>query len=148
MARQKDNISAKFADSLQIHENLDQHAWIILEDKVRLTLIEYEKQFERTTDWWSPLSILVTIIATIITTNFVDFFSIPAATIRALFYFAAIYFAWQTIVKIKNSWQQKKISIEDVIQELRESSERQKSAMTSTKANADETIIHKYKTNQ
>ena len=65
MAREKNNISAKLADSLEIHENLKQHAWIILEDKVRLTLIEYEKQFEKSVDWWSPLSILITIILAI-----------------------------------------------------------------------------------
>lgn len=139
MARQKNNISAKFADSLQIHENLGQHAWIILEDKVKLTLIEYEKQFERAVDWWSPLPILATIVVAIVTTKFDNFFFVPAATMRALFYFAAFYFAWQTFIKFKNSRQQKRISIDDVIQELRESSEKQKSEMTTTKQNTDET---------
>lgn len=126
MAREKNNISAKLADSLEIHENLKQHAWIILEDKVRLTLIEYEKQFEKSVDWWSPLSILITIIAAIVTTKFKEFLFIPADTLRAMFYCAALFFAWQTFTKANNARKQRKVSIDDVIQKLRESSEQQK----------------------
>lgn len=125
MARQKNNISAKFADSLEIHENLKQHAWFILEDKVKLTLIEYEKQFEQAVDWKAPLSVLITIIAAIATTKFEDFFFVPAPTMRALFYFGAIFFLWQTVTKAINARKQKKVKIEEVIQKLRESSEQQ-----------------------
>ena len=125
MSRQKDNISAKLADSLEIHENLKQHAWLILEDKVKLTLIEYEKQFEQEVDWKAPLSVLITIIAAIVTTKFEDFFFVSASTMKALFYFGALYFAWQTSTKIIKKRKQKKISIDEVIQKLRESSEQQ-----------------------
>lgn len=126
MARQDNNIRAKLGDKVQIHENLNQHAWIILEDKVKLTLIEYEKQFEKSVDWWSPLSLFITIITAIIATKFEDFYFIPADTMRALFYFAALYFLICTVRNIYNACKQKKITIDDVIQKLRESSEQQR----------------------
>lgn len=123
MARSTTNIKSKISDSVTFHTNVDQHALIILEDKVRLTLIEYEKQFQNKTDWWNPLSILITILIAIVTTNFVDFFFVPAATIRALAYFAVIYFGYQTIKKIYKARTKKPITIDDVIKQLRESSE-------------------------
>lgn len=119
------NISAKIDDSLQVHENLGQHAWLILEDKVKLTLIEYQKQFEKDTDWWSPLSILVTIVAAIITTKFEDFWFIPEATIRAMYYMAALYFAYKTVEKVYYAHRKKPMTIDKVIEKLRESSKQQ-----------------------
>lgn len=123
MASNATNIKSKISESVTFHTNVDQHALIILEDKVRLTLIEYEKQFQEKTDWWNPLSILITILIAIVTTKFEDFFFIPAATIRAMAYFAAIYFGYQTIRKIYNARTKKPITIDDVIKQLRESSE-------------------------
>lgn len=127
MASQDKNIKAKVGESVTFHTNLNQHGWIILEDKVRLTLIAYEKQFEKTVDWWTPLSILVTILVAILTTEFEDFWFIPKDTMRAMFYMAAIYFFAKTLQKGYNAFTAKRISIDDVIKELRESSEQQKS---------------------
>lgn len=126
MASQDKNIKAKVGESVTFHTNLDQHGWIILEDKVRLTLIAYEKQFEKSADWWTPLSILVTILVAILTTKFEDFWFIPKDTMRAMFYIAAIYFFAKTVQKGYNAFTAKRITINDVIQELRESSDQQK----------------------
>lgn len=127
MANQNKNIRSKASELITFHTNLDQHAWIILEDKVRLTLIEYEKQFQKDVNWWNPLSLLVTVIISIITTKFEDFYFIPADTICAMFYMAAIIFAYQTCKKIRNAIKNRAITIDDVIQMLRESSDLNKS---------------------
>lgn len=127
MARQEINIKAKLGDSVKVHTNLEPHVWIILEDKVRLTLMKYERQFEMATDWWTPLSILVTILVAILTTKFDDFLFVPKDTMRAMFYMAALYFFYKTVEKGYNAYNQKRISIDKVINELRESSDLQKS---------------------
>lgn len=127
MARQEINVKAKLGDSVKVHTNLEPHVWIILEDKVRLTLMKYERQFEKTTDWWTPLSILVTILVAILTTKFDDFLFIPKDTMRAMFYMAALFFAYKVCENGYNAYKQKRISIDEVINELRESSDQQKS---------------------
>ncbi len=127
MARQEINIKAKLGESVKVHTNLEPHVWIILEDTVRLTLMKYERQYEKGIDWWTPLSILVTIIVAMVTTKFEDFLFIPKDTMRAMFYMAALFFFYKTIEKGIHAYRLKRFSIDDVIQELRESSEQQKS---------------------
>ena len=131
MARQDNNIRAKLRDSVQIHENLEQHAWLILEDKVKLTLIDYEEQFRVPYDWKTPLSIFVTLILAILTANFKDFEIISSEALNGIAYAAAFFFA---SLAAKNGWKairRKRVKIDDVIQELRESSDQQKESKTS-----------------
>jgi len=130
MARQDINIKAKLGDSVKVHTNLEPHVWIILEDTVRLTLIKYERQFSESVDWWTPFSILVTIIVAIITTKFEDFWFIPKDTMRAMFYMAALFFLYKTVEKGVRAFRQERITIDNVINELRQSSQQQKSGDT------------------
>ena len=126
MTDQEKNIKAKVSQSLTVHTNLDQHAWIILEDKVRLTLIDYEDQYKDNPDWKTPLSIFVTIIIAIITASFNDFLFVSSATLTGIAYSAAAVFLWFACTNGFKAWKKKKMSIDDVIQQLRESSEEQK----------------------
>lgn len=126
MTDQEKNIKAKVSQSLKVHTNLDQHAWIILEDKVRLTLIDYQDQYKDIPDWKTPLSIFVTILIAIITANFKEFQIISSATLTGIVYTAAAVFLWFACKNGYNARKKKKMSIEDVIQKLRESSEEQK----------------------
>lgn len=123
---QEINLKSVVGDKVTYHLNIDQHLLMVFEDKVRLTLIEYEKQFQIEHDWKTPLSILATIVVAILTTNFIDVFFIPASTIRALAYFFAIYFAYQTIRNYMGARKKKNLeyTIEKVVEALRESSEK------------------------
>ena len=131
MTPQEKNIKARVSESLKVHTNLDQHVWFILEDKVRLTLIAYQEQFKEASDWKTPLSLFITIVLVIISANFKDFPFISSATISGIAYAAAIFFGAATIVNGWKAIRRKRVTIDDVIQELRESSDQQKESKNS-----------------
>ena len=126
MTSQEKNIKARVSESLKVHTNLDQHVWFILEDKVRLTLIDYQEQFKETSDWKTPLSLFITIVLVIISADFKDFPFISSATISGIAYAAAFFFACLALINGWKAYKRKRVTIDDVIQELRESSDLQK----------------------
>lgn len=123
MANLEDDIKDKLQASLEVHANLGQHALVVLEDKVRLILADYEKQFKSVTDWLSLLSLWATLIVAILTAQFEDFYFISASVIKDGFWLAALYITYRVIRNVLLYWKRKPITIEDVIQQLRDSSE-------------------------
>ena len=105
----------------QVHlMNLPQEVITTTEDKVRLCLSEHLKRMEKKRGWFTPLGILVALIATLITTNFKDA-GLDAATWKAFFIIATVLsFGWLIYSVIKALRSEK---IEDIIGELKKHSD-------------------------
>ena len=117
------NITAETDKGITLHKNVRQHLFIIYEDKIRLALMDFVNSNAKDADWKSPLSVLVTLIIAILTADFKDFPFASSDTIRAMAYMATVYFGCQTIKKGLIAYRMKKKSIDDIIAELRESSQ-------------------------
>ena len=119
------NIRSEVNKSLTTHTNLNQHILVISEDKVRLAMIKYDKQYEKNHDWISPLSIAITILIAIFTADFKTTLFIDAKVLEAAAYLLCIVFAYKTI---KNGYytyrgRKNRITHDQMIESLRENSE-------------------------
>jgi amino acid transporter len=104
----------------EVYQNVSLKVIIITEDKVRLCLSEHLKRMEKRGSWITPLGLLISIIVTLVTSDFKNV-GIDAATWKALFIITGlISFGW-LIYSIKEAWQSAKI--EDIIDELKKGSE-------------------------
>ena len=72
------------------------------------------------------MSIFVTIIIAILTADFKDFEFISSSTLNGIAYAAAFFFACLAGINGWKAAKRKRVKIDDVIQELRESSDQQK----------------------
>ncbi len=96
--------------------NVAQSVIVTTEDKIRLSLASYLKNSKRRTDWIAPLSILVAIIATLVTATFNDFV-LSSATWKAIFVitgFGAAFWLIKTLFDLRN-----KTTIEELIEEIK-----------------------------
>ena len=64
--------------------NVAQSVIVTTEDKIRLSLGSYLQKTERRSDWIAPASLLIAILATLVTTTFNDFI-FSGATWKAVF---------------------------------------------------------------
>lgn len=112
-APQKTNISSlhtqQYITVSQWHINATQEGIITTEDKVRLCLNEHLRHMEKKQAWIAPLGILLTIVLTLITTDFKGALGLDASTWRALFIVAAILCAfwlasavWQALHSVES----------------------------------------------
>jgi hypothetical protein len=98
--------------------NLAQNTIIITEDKIRLCLNEHLKDSENKSGWLAPAGILITILATLATTTFKDFFYLEAAVWKALFIICGIAdFIWLLLSCIK-AWNASTVG--DVVDKIKE----------------------------
>lgn len=119
------NIGSEVNKRLTTHTNLNQHILVVSEDKVRLAMIKYDKQYENNHDWISPLSIAITILIAIFTADFKPTLFIDAKVLEAAAYLLCIVFAFKTI---KNGYyaykdRNNRITHDQMIESLRENSE-------------------------
>lgn len=106
----------KFVKADKIYDNLGQEVIMTTEDKARICLLEHLRYLEKRRGWSTPLAILLTVIVTIVTTEFKDV-GFGASTWQAIFVIAGIIAAiWLgfSVIKIPKS-----ITIEDVINKLK-----------------------------
>lgn len=96
--------------------NINQSVIVTTEDKIRLTLDSYLKNTKKKSEWVAPLSLLIAIITTLVTTTFNDFL-LSDATWKAIFIIAGIGSAgwlFQTLLALRD-----KATIEDLIDEIK-----------------------------
>lgn len=119
------NIGSEVSKNLTTHTNLDQHILVVNEDKVRLAMIEYDKQYVNNHDWISPLSIAITIIIAIITADFKDFLFFKASVIEAMAYLSFFYFAGKSGINCFYAFKERnnRITHDQMIEKLRENSQ-------------------------
>ena len=104
----------------EVYQNVSQKFIITTEDKLRLCLSEHLKQLEKKRSWVAPLGILITIIVTLVTSNFKKV-GLDAATWQAIFIIAGLIALGWFIYSVKEAWQSEKI--EDIIDELKKDSQ-------------------------
>lgn len=96
--------------------NVKQSVIVTTEDKIRLSLDSYLRSSQRHTDWVAPLSLLITIIATLVTATFNDL-GLSSATWKAIFVIAGIGSAiWliKALLALRNM-----TTIEELIDEIK-----------------------------
>lgn len=111
----------------KVHLNVSQEVIIITEDKVRICLSEHLKKMEDRRIWITPLGILLTIVITLITTDFKSVV-FEAATWKAIFVIAGFFFFGWFIYSGKRAL--KSVKIDDIINKLKKVSEAQMKSST------------------
>jgi len=84
-----DALANEISQQTKVHLNLGQETIIITEDKVRLCLMDHLKRLEARNAWVAPASVLITIVASFLSSSFRDFV-LDASTWRAVFVITAI----------------------------------------------------------
>ncbi len=113
----------------KVHDNLSQEVILTTEDKVNLCLLKYLKQMEKKRGWMAPAGVLITIIITLVTSDFKDV-GLEASVWSALFIIAGILsFIW-LVFSIFDALKSK--SIEDVVTELKKGSRKIKDDLSTS----------------
>lgn len=108
-----------------ITTNVEQEYIVTTSDKIKLILIDWEKNKKLATEWWTYLGMTVSFLIPLFTADFKDFFGLNADFIRALFVFLSFVFGTVTIVavirRIKN---RKKISVDHCVGKITNSNKK------------------------
>ncbi len=87
-------ISKGLVRHVKVHTNLSQEVLVTTEDKIRICLIKYLNNLGKKNVWIAPMGIFLTIILTLLTTNFKEFY-FSADTWTAVFIISCILsFIW------------------------------------------------------
>ncbi|PHX06118.1 hypothetical protein [Vibrio splendidus] len=100
----------------QVFSNTEQKLIQIPEDKLKLILTEHSISIEKKGAWIAPLSILLTILAVFVTTEFKAFY-FDAATWRAFFLFVSLATVFWLVSSLYNLARSKKI--DDIIEAIK-----------------------------
>lgn len=116
-----DAINKELIKNLKVHTstNLDQEVIITTEDKVRISLMKYLNKMGKKDSWVAPGGILLTIVITLLTTNFKTFY-FSADTWTAVFIIAGIISLIWLVYCLKNIFVS--VEMDEVIDELKEGS--------------------------
>ena len=103
----------------KIHTNLAQEVVVTTEDKIRICLISYLNRIGKKNGWIAPSGILLTIIITLLTSQFKDFY-FSADTWTAVFIIAALLSLVWLVICLKDILIS--VDIDEVIDELKKGS--------------------------
>ena len=116
MAIDQEAFSDKIVNIENIHINTAQNIIVTTEDKIRLHLLDHLNIMERKKEWITPSSLLITIIAVLITANFKDFL-LKSETWKLVFIICGVVsFVWLAKSLI---FAFRKYNVEDFIEELK-----------------------------
>jgi hypothetical protein len=98
------------------YRNLEQSVISVTEDKIRICLMNYLQYLNARGSWITPLGIFLTVIITLLTTDFKDFY-LSKNTWQAIFVISSVVsLVWLAItIKLRP----KHRTIEDIINELK-----------------------------
>gem|GEM_PF-2004268 len=108
--------------SSNVHVNFGQDFIVTTEDKIRLCMLNHASRLANRSAWIGPVSLFVTIILVLITTDFHDTFGIPKATWHAIFLICAVGTAIWSLVTGLRAWNTA-TSIENIVCDLKSSSQ-------------------------
>jgi hypothetical protein len=113
-----ETIGEQVAVSSTTHLNVAQAFIVTTEDKVRLCLHTHTEGLAARAGWIAPVSLLITIILTLVTSDFHDSFGFPKETWRAVFLLAC---ALVGIWSVAAGWKASRVttSIDRIVAELR-----------------------------
>lgn len=121
MADEKGSISALNVPVESIHENISQVVIVTTEDKLRNIFNDYETNLENKKPWIAVLSVFLTLLATLVTSEPSDVL-LPKETWRIVFGGAAVAaFFWlvSSAGKAFLAWRNP-VSVDDVVQRIKE----------------------------
>lgn len=107
-------------DQITWYQNTSQDIIAITEDKLRLILNDYEKDAKIKVDWFTPLGLSLTILATLLTTDFHEFVGLSKDVWNAMFIFLFILSCLFSLYRVV-SCIKKKMTINDVIERAKAS---------------------------
>jgi phosphoglycerol transferase MdoB-like AlkP superfamily enzyme len=98
-------VATPLSAQLTIHQNIAQDVIVVSEDKLRLCLQRHEKRLSASGDWITPLGLLLTLLATLISADFKKVV-LPADTWETVFWVLALISAYRVCLamwtKVKN----------------------------------------------
>jgi hypothetical protein len=86
----KMDFSKELVKGMKVHSTLEQEVLVTTSDKLRLCLIRHQKILAGRLGWIAPLGILLTMIATLVTTDFKDSYGLSKNTWEAIFVLGAV----------------------------------------------------------
>ena len=89
------DINNELAKNISIHKNVRQEIVLTTADKIKLVLINVRDCISAQRDWWTPLGLLMSFVATLCTADFKQTFGLSQDFWQALFVFFTIFsFLW------------------------------------------------------
>lgn len=102
-----------------ISTNTHQDVIHITEDKLRLIVGEYERSWRSRIEWVGPFGILVSVILSIITSDFKGAFGLTGESIQSLFVVAALGSGAWLIISLIKSYKLRKMDTDTFIRSAR-----------------------------
>ena len=109
-------IAQRISRETKVYLNVSQETIVITEDKVRLCLTGHLKRIEAKRGWVAPAAILVTILVTLVTAEFHDFY-LKAAVWEAIFILALVFDTGWLIFALRSAW--KSSTVDEVVAEMK-----------------------------
>lgn len=117
----KIDIQQEMSDQLTVHKSLDQEIIVTTADKIRLCLIENKECLRTKNEWILPLTLLITIVATLLATDFKEFL-LSAAVWEAIFILGSIICVIWLLKSGRTAWKNRKLGgIEEIVTTLKHS---------------------------
>ncbi len=101
----------------EVHSNVSQEVIEITADKLTLILTEHVDCLEKSKEWQLPLSLIITILLVLSTTDFKDSLGLPATTWSAIFLIScvlSIFWLIKTLIKKRSA-----MTIEDILRAVK-----------------------------
>jgi anaerobic C4-dicarboxylate transporter len=112
-------LSGEISKGLTIHKNIKQEIIVTTIDKVKILLMERQDTLLAKNEWIAPAGMLITLIATLLTTDFKEKFGYSKDFWNALFIMVIIFcIIWliKALIKLTITW--KKGNLKEIIEQL------------------------------
>lgn len=115
------NLGNEILEGTEVSTNVKQQIIVVPKDRAKLILKEYEEQQKGKVDWVSPIALVITILATLLTADFKDqVFGLDKGIWQGLFIWLLILSICWCIYRIYLAATQKCKSVDEVVEELRD----------------------------
>ena len=112
------DLQSDIGSKLVVHKNISQEIIIVNIDKLKLILQDHNKNIKRTTDWFNPLAIFLTLLLADLTATFNDFIGVSASVWNAIFLILTFAAAIYLIYNVYNCLQEGS-TVEDIIEKIK-----------------------------
>lgn len=115
------NLGNEILEGTEVSTNVKQQIIVVPKDRAKLILKEYEEQQKGKVDWVSPIALVITILATLLTADFEDkVFGLDKGIWQGLFIWLLIISVSWCIYRIYIAATQKCKLADEVVEELRD----------------------------
>lgn len=114
------DVGDELSKNLTIYQNVDQDIIITTEDKIRLVLISTREILTAQREWWTPLGLLISFVATLVTADFIDILGLSKESWKAIFVIltlASIVWLGSALIKLLKNRNQD--DLENIIEKIK-----------------------------